>query len=329
MKIFLAAILCALGWLTGAQAQDFPSRPITMIVPLPAGSAFDVTARIIAERMQASLGQPVVVENVTGAAGSIGTGRVARAAPDGYTLVFGGLITHVINPAVLKLSYDVLADFEAVAPVATTDLLIVARKSMPAEDLHGLLAWLKANPDKASQGSGGPGSLTQLAGILFQKQTGTRFAIVPYRGAGAAVTDLVAGHLDIMLDLAPNSLPHMRAGAIKCYAVMARTRLRTAPEVPTVDEAGLPGLYMATWEAIWAPKGTPMTVINKLNAAVADALATPRVASRLASLGQEIFPREQQSPEALAALHKAEIDKWWPIIKAADVTADAPDSRAH
>jgi tripartite-type tricarboxylate transporter receptor subunit TctC len=322
MKPSLIAIVCALMWGAGAQAQSFPSRPITMIVPLPAGSAFDVTARVLAERMQVSLGQPVIVENVTGAAGSVGTGRVARAAPDGYTLAFGGLITHVINGAVLKLPYDVLADFEPVAPIATTDLVIVARKSMPADDLKGLIAWLKANPDKATQGSGGPGSLTHLAGIFFQKQTGTRFAIVPYRGAGAAITDLVAGHLDIMFDLAPNSLPHMRAGAIKSYAVMAKTRLRTAPGVPTVDEAGLPGLYMATWEAIWVPKGTPADVVARLNAAVVDALSVPAVTARLAELGHEVFPRDQQTPASLAALHKAELGKWWPVIKAANVTAE-------
>jgi tripartite-type tricarboxylate transporter receptor subunit TctC len=322
MKPSLVAIVCAVMWGAGAQAQDFPSRPITMIVPLPAGSAFDVTARVIAERMQVSLGQPVIVENVTGAAGSVGTGRVARAAPDGYTLAFGGLITHVINGAVLKLPYDVLADFEPVAPIATTDLVIVARKAMPADDLKGLIAWLKANPDKATQGSGGPGSLTHLAGIFFQKQTGTRFAIVPYRGAGAAITDLVAGHLDIMFDLAPNSLPHMRSGAIKSYAVMAKSRLRTAPDVPTVDEAGLPGLYMATWEAIWVPKGTPADVVARLNAAVVDALAVPAVAARLAELGHEVFPRDQQTPASLAALHKAELEKWWPVIKAANVTVE-------
>jgi tripartite-type tricarboxylate transporter receptor subunit TctC len=197
--------------------------------------------------------------------------------------------------------------------------VVVARKATPAGNLKGLIAWLKANPDKATQGSGGPGSLTHLAGIFFQEQTGTHFAIVPYRGAGAAITDLVAGHLDIMFDLAPNSLPHIRAGTIKSYAVMAKTRLRTASDVPTVDEAGLPGLYMATWEAIWAPKGTPMSVVARLNGAVVDALATPAVRSRLADLGEEIFPRNQQTPESLAALHKAELEKWWPIIKAANI----------
>jgi tripartite-type tricarboxylate transporter receptor subunit TctC len=322
MKSSLFAIVCAVMWACSAQAQGFPSRPITMIVPLPAGSAFDVTARVLAERMQVSLGQPVLVENVTGAAGSLGTGRVARSAPDGYTLVFGGLITHVINGAVLNLPYDVLSDFAPVSPIATIDLLIIAKKDMPANDLTSLIAWLKTNPNKASQGSGGPGSLTHLAGVFFQKQTGTRFAIVPYRGAGSAINDLVAGHIDFMFDLSPNSLAHFRAGTIKSYAVMAKRRLRAAPDLPTVDEAGLPGFYMTAWEAIWVPRGTPKSIIDKLNAAVVDALATPAVASRLTELGQEIFPRDHQSPDALAALHKAELEKWWPIIKAANIKAE-------
>jgi tripartite-type tricarboxylate transporter receptor subunit TctC len=315
-------IVLPLAWASAAQAQVFPSRPITMIVPLPAGSAFDVTARVLAERMQASLGQQVIVENVTGAAGSVGTSRVVRAAPDGYTLVVGGLITHVINAAVLTLAYDVVADFEPVAPIAATDLVVVAKKGLPPDDLRGLVAWLKAHPNTVSQGSGGPGSLTHIAGVFFQQQTGTRFAIVPYRGAGAAINDLVAGHIDLMFDLAPNSIPHIRAGAIKAYAVMAKRRLAAAPEVPTVDEAGLPGFHMATWQAIWAPKGTPKSVIERLDAAVVEALATPTVRARLADIGDQIFPRGQQSPQALAALHKAEIEKWWPVIRQANIKAE-------
>jgi tripartite-type tricarboxylate transporter receptor subunit TctC len=322
MKSLLIAIVCAMMWASSAQAQGFPSRPITMIVPLPAGSAFDVSARVLAERMQVSLGQPVIVENVTGAAGSLGTGRVARSAPDGYTLVFGGLITHVINGAVLNLPYNVLNDFAPVSPVATIDLLIIAKKDMPANDLASLIDWLRTNPNKASQGSGGPGSLTHLAGVFFQKQTGTRFAIVPYRGAGSAINDVVAGQIDFMFDLASNSLAYIRAGTIKSYAVMAKARLRAAPDLSTVDEAGLPGFYMTAWEAIWAPRGTPKSIIDKLNAAVVDAVAQPAVASRLAEIGQEIFPRDQQSPDALAALQKAEVEKWWPIIKAANIKAE-------
>jgi tripartite-type tricarboxylate transporter receptor subunit TctC len=304
-----------------SEAQVYPSRPLTMLVPLPAGSAFDLTARLLAERMKVSLGQPVVVENPTGASGSIGTGNCARAIPDGYTLCFGGMGTHVINGAVLTLTYDVLSDFEPVSLIATAQMLIVAKKTMAAGDLKELIASLKANPGRLSQGDGGPGSLTHLAGVSFQAETGTRFGSVPYRGSAAAVNDLVGGHIDFMIDLAPNSLPHLRAGAIKAFAVMARTRLAAAPEIPTVDEAGLPGFYMSAWQAIWAPKGTPLTVIGKLNAAITDALADPAVQSRLADLGQEAFPREQQTPQALGALQKAEIEKWWPIIKAANLKA--------
>ena len=321
MRRLIVAMALAAVSATTVYAQSFPSRPVTVIVPFPAGSAFDVTARVLAEGMQTSLAQPVIVENVTGAAGSIGTGRVARAAADGYTVCFGGLITHVINGAVLALPYDVLNDFEPVSLLATTELVIVARKGIPANDLRGLIAWLKANPNKASQGSGGPGSLTHLAGVFFRQQTGTQFAIVPYRGAGAAIGDLVAGHIDIMFDLLPNSLPHMRAGAIKAYAVMANERLSAAPDVPTVDEAGLPGFYMSAWQAMWVPKNTPQAVIGRLNAAVVNALATPELRSRLADIGEEIFPRPRQTPQSLAALQKAEVEKWWPIIKAANVRA--------
>jgi tripartite-type tricarboxylate transporter receptor subunit TctC len=319
MRTPLAAIALILAVATSAPAQDYPSHPITMIVPLPPGSAFDVTARALAHGMQASLGQPVIVENVTGAAGSIGTGRVARAPADGYTLCFGGLITHVINGALLTLPYDVLHDFEPVSLVATTDLIIVGSKAMPANDLKDLIAWLKAHPDKASQGSGGLGSLTHLAGVFFQQQTGTRFNIVPYRGAGAAINDLVAGHIDFMFDLAPNSLPHVRSGTIKPYAIMGEKRLNAAPDVPTVDEAGSAGFYMSAWQAIWVPKNTQAGVIRKLNAAIVTTLANAELRSRLNNIGEDIYPREQQTPERLEAFHKAELDKWTPIIKAANI----------
>ena len=302
-------------------AEVYPARPITMVVPLPAGAAFDVTARLLAARLQVSLGQPVIVENMSGASGSIGAGHVARARPDGYTLCFSGAGTHVINGAVLDLQYDVLKDFQPVSPIASAQMLIVARKTMPADDLKALIARLRENPGKATQGNGGPGSLTNLVGLFFRKETSTQFTSVPYRGSGAAMNDLLAGHIDIIIDLAPNSLPHVRAGAIKAYAVMAKTRLPTPPAIPTVDEAGLPGFYMSAWQALWAPKDTPMTIVARLNAAIVEALADAGVRSRLADLGADIFPREQQTPEALAALQQAEIEKWWPILKAANVTA--------
>jgi tripartite-type tricarboxylate transporter receptor subunit TctC len=323
MRSVLIASACALAFtqIGGVRAEVYPARPITMVVPLPAGFTFDVTARLLAEHMRASLGQPVIVENVTGASGSIGVGRVARATPDGYTLIFGGLNTHVLNGAALALPYDVVSDFEPIALIATTPLLVVTNKTMAATDLNQLIAWLKANPGKASQGTGGPGSLTHLAGVYFQQKTGTRFASIPYRGGGAAMNDLMAGNLDLLIDLAPNSVPQLRAGTIKAYAVLAKTRLAAAPDVPTVEEAGLPGLYMSAWQAIWAPKGTPSAIINKLNKAIVDALADPALQARLADLGEDIFPPEQQTPAALAAWQKAEIEKWWPIVKAANVAA--------
>ena len=322
MRSLLIAGIFAAASISSIQAQVYPSNPITMIVPLPAGSAFDVTARLLAEHLRVSLGQPVIVENATGASGSVGTGRCARAAPDGYTLCFGGVGTHVLNGAVLALPYDVLKDFEPVSLIATAQLLIVAKKAMVANNLRDLIAWLKANSGKASQGTGGPGSLTHIAGLSLQEKTGTRFGSVPYRGAGAAINDLVAGHIDIMIDLAPNSLPHVRAGTIKAYAVTDKTRLAAAPEIPTVDEAGVPGLHISIWHALWLPKGTPADIVGKLNAAVVDTLADAGVRQRLAELGQDIPTREQQTPQALFAHHKAEIEKWWPVIKAANIKGE-------
>ena len=282
-----------------------------------------MVARIVAERMRSSLGQTVIIENVTGANGKLGTGRVARATPDGYTLAFGvSFSTHVVNGAIYALPYDVINDFEPVALVADAPQLILAKKAMPANDLKELIAWLKANPDKASLGHTGAGSPAHVAGILFQKQTGTRFQFVPYRGAGPAMQDLIAGHIDLMFVDADIALAHVRAGSIKAYAVTAKNRLAAAPDIPTVDEAGLPGFYVSPWFAFWAPKGTPKDVIAKLNAAVVDALADTAVRQRLADLGQEIFPREQQTPEALGAFHKAEIEKWWPIIKEASIKVE-------
>jgi tripartite-type tricarboxylate transporter receptor subunit TctC len=305
-----------------ARAQTYPTRPITIVVPFASGGGTDVVGRIIAERLRVSLGQPVIIENVTGANGSIGAGRVARAAPDGYTLVDGAWNTHVANGALYSLQYDVSKDFEPIAPLARTPFLIVANRALSAADLSGLIAWLKSNPGKATVGTLGVGSVQHVGGILFQKMTGTRFGFVPYRGAAPAVQDLVAGHIDWMMAGPNDALPHWRSSAIKAYAAMAQTRLASAPEIPTVDEAGLRGFFLENWFALWAPKGTPKNVVAKLSTAVSDALADPSVPTRLAHLGLETFPRDQQTPEALRALQKAEIEKWWPIIKAAGIRAE-------
>jgi len=303
-----------------ARAQAYPSRPITIVVPFPAGGSTDVIGRILAEKMRASLGQTIIIENVGGAGGSIGVGRVARAAPDGYTLDIGQWDTHVANGAIYNPNYDLQNGFESIALVSSNPLLILGKKALPADDLKGLVAWLKANPDKASAAVPTAGS--HVAGILLQKETGTRFQFVPYRGGGPAMQDLVAGQVDMLIVQAAVALPQVRAGAIKAYAATAKGRFAAAPNIPTVDEAGLPGLHISGWFGLYAPKNTPRPAIDKLNGAVVDALADATVRSRLAEVGQEITPREQQTPEALAAFTKAEIEKWWPIIKAANIKGE-------
>jgi tripartite-type tricarboxylate transporter receptor subunit TctC len=302
-----------------AWAQTYPSRPITIVVPIAAGGATDVIGRIMAERMKSSLGQPVIVENVTGAGGTIGIGRVARAVPDGYTLSLGHNGSHVLTGATYALHYDLLKDLEPVALLVSNPELVVAKKALPANDLRGLIAWLKANPDKAVQGHGGVGSIAHVAGVLFQKQTGTRFQFVPYRGIAPAIQDLVAGQIDMAISDPVASMPQVRAGTIKAYGVTSKTRLLSAPDIPTLDEAGLPGFDI--WYGLWLPKGTPTNIIAKVNASVMDALADTTVRARLVDLGLRIFPRDQQTPEALGA-QKAEIEKWWPIIKEAGIKAD-------
>jgi tripartite-type tricarboxylate transporter receptor subunit TctC len=305
-----------------AQAQNFPSKPITIIVPFAAGGPTDVIARVIGERMRGTFGQTVIIENVTGGAGSIGVGRVVRAAPDGYTIGIGHWGTHVVNGATYTLQYDLLKDLTPVAMLASTPSLIVSKSTVPAKDLKELITWLKANPGKPAQGSGGAGSAAHIHGVFFQQRTGTRFQHVPYRGAAPAMQDLVAGQIDLMIDQVPNSLPHARAGKIKAYAVTSKTRLEAGPDIPTVDEAGLPGFHTSVWHALWAPRATPSNVIAALNAAVVDALADPKVRQRLIDLSQEIPSRTEQTPEALGAFQKAEIEKWWPVIKAANIKGD-------
>jgi len=304
---------------SAAQAQAFPSKPLTMVVPFAAGGPVDTIARIVAAPMTKALGQPVIVESVTGAAGTVGVGRVAKAPPDGYTLSIGHWSTHVINGAVYQLPYDLLADLEPVAMIASNPLLIVAHPAFPPKDLKEMIEWLKAHPDKASAGTAGAGSASHVGGIYFQSATGTKFQYIPYRGTGPAMQDLVGGRIELMFDQASNSMPHLRNGRIKAYAVTAKNRLASAPEIPTVDEAGLPGLYLSIWYGIWAPKGTAPEIIARLNGAVVASLADPDTRKRLADLGQEIPPREEQTPQALRAFQKAEIEKWWPIVKAAGI----------
>ena len=300
-------------------AQTYPTRQITMVVPFAAGGPSDVIGRVFAEKMRVSLGQHIIVENAPGAGGSIGSGRVARAAGDGYTLVLGFWGTHVANGALYALRYDLLNDFEPIALLVSNPMLILARKTMPANDLQGLIAWLKANPDKAAAGNGGVGTPPHVIAAFFRNVTSTRFNLVPYRGAGPALQDLVAGQIDLMFDYPVTSLPQVSAGTVRAYAVTAKNRLTAAPGIPTVDEAGLPQFYFSIWYALWSSKGTPRTIIAKLNDAAQEAMADSAVRTRLADVGVDVPPRDQQTPEALGAFQKSEIEKWWPIIKAAGI----------
>jgi tripartite-type tricarboxylate transporter receptor subunit TctC len=312
-----AAALPALSQVT--KAQVYPSRPVTAVVPFPAGGPLDTLARILVERMRVSLGQPLIIENVAGANGSIGTGRVARAAPDGYTLVFGPWNTHVANAAVYSLQYDVVKDFAPVSLLSGYAQIIVAKNAVPANTLSEFIAWLTENPGMASQGHPGVGSQGHLAGIFFQSRTGTRFQQIPYRGNAMAIQDLIAGQIDLMIADPVVALPQIQSGRIKAFAIAAKSRSAQAPDVPTVEEAGLPGFYVSNWNALWAPKDTSDAMIARLNGAVTDALADDNVRMRLFAIGQELFARDQTGPEALRAFQLAEIDRWWPIIKAANI----------
>ena len=318
----LLAVVAALGVVSHAAAQNYPSHPITLVVPFAAGVPTDTLAHIISARMRSALGQPIVIENVTGAGGTLGVGRVAHAAPDGYTVGIGAWNTHVVNGAIYPLTYDVFADFEPVALIANNTQLIVSKNDVPARDLKELIAWVKANQERISAGNAGMGASSHVAAVFFQNLTGTHFQLVPYRGVAPAIQDLMGGQIDLMFDQVSNTLQHVRGGKIRAYAVAAKDRLVIAPEIPTVDEAGLPGFYISVWHALWAPKGTPKEIIAKLNAAAVDALSDSAVRQRLADLGQDIPARERQTPQALASFHRAEIDKWWPILKAANIKID-------
>jgi tripartite-type tricarboxylate transporter receptor subunit TctC len=318
LKVLLVALLSFAGAQT-ASAQAYPTKPITIVVPFAAGGPSDAMARILGDRMKATLGQSFLIENVTGAGGSIGVGRALRAPADGYTISFGHLGTHVANQAIYPLQYDMLADLDPVVLLPSNPMVMVSRNSLPAKSLQELLTWLKANPDKATAGTAGAGSGSHIGGVYLQNLTGLRLQFVPYRGTAPALTDLVAGQIDIIVDQASNSMQQIRTGSIRAYAVTDRKRLSAAPDIPTVDEAGLPGFYMTLWNGLWAPKGTPKEAVNRLNAAVVEALADPAVKQRLVDLGLEIPERDQLTPEALGAWHKAEAGKWWPIIKAANI----------
>jgi len=316
------ALAASLGINSVASAQTYPTRPITLVVPFAAGGPVDTVARILSDPMRKALGQTVVVDNTTGAAGTIGVGRVARAAPDGYTVSIGHWSTHVVNGAIYSLQYDLLNDLEPVAMIASNPMVIVSKNAAPAKDLKELLAWVRKDQDKVLVGTAGVGSGTHMSGVYFQNVTGTKLTFVPYRGTGPAMQELLAGRLDLIVDQLSNSLPQVRGGRIRAHAVTAKTRSAAAPDVPSVDEAGLAGFHMSIWYGTWAPRGTPKATIAKLNSAIVESLADSAVRRRLGDLGLEITPRDQQTPEALRAHHKAEIDKWWPMIKAAGIKVE-------
>jgi tripartite-type tricarboxylate transporter receptor subunit TctC len=322
MKRALAAV--ALATLLGvavASAQTYPSRPVSMIVPFPAGGATDTLARFLAERMKQSLGQPVIIENVGGAAGTIGVGRAVRAPADGYTLQIGTSTTNMLTGGLYPLQFDLLKDLEPVTQIASEPMLIVGKKSLPPNDLKELIAWLKANPDKASVGIPGVGGTGHLTGLAFQKETGTKFQFVPYRGNGPALQDLIAGQIDLQIEPASNFYGQVRAGTIKPYAITSKARIAAAGNIPTADEAGLSGFQAVLWYGLWVPKDTPKDIIARLNATMMETLADAAVQKRFADLGLEMPPRERQTPEALRAFQKAETEKWWPIMKAANIKA--------
>src|SRR3982074_697271 len=316
------ATLVFLAWADMAAAQNYPTRAMTMIVPFPAGGATDTLARFLAEKMRAVLGQPVIVESVAGAAGSLGVGRAVRSAADGYTLSIGTSTTHMLTGGLYALQFDLLKDLEPVIQIGSEPLLIVGRKSLPADDLKGLIAYLKANPDKAAVGIAGVGATGHLTGISFQKETGTRFQFVPYRGNAPGMQDLLAEQIDFMIEPSSNFKSLVGAGSVKPYAITGRTRLPSSPDIPTADEAGLPGFFASLWYGLSVPKNTPKDIVARLNATMVRLLADPAVKQRLADLGIEITSLAQQSPEALRAYQKAEAERWWPIIKAANLKAE-------
>ncbi len=323
-RCFAAAIAAAIWLGCGgmAFAADYPARPVTMIVPFPAGGATDTLARFLGEKMRPVLGQPIVIENVGGAAGSIGVTRAVRSPADGYTLSIGTSTTHMLTGGLYHLPFDLLKDLEPVILIGNEPLMLIGKKDFPADDLKGLIAWLKANPGKASVGIAGVGATGHLAGISFQKATGTKFEFVPYRGNGPALQDLLGGQIDFMMEPSSNFRSQFGTGNLKPFAITGHTRLPSAPNIPTVDEAGVPGFFASLWYGLWVPKGTPKDIIAKLNATMTQVLSNPQVRQRFADLGIQMTPIDQQSPEALRAYQKAEAERWWPIIKAANIKVE-------
>ncbi|MDI1267095.1 MAG: tripartite tricarboxylate transporter substrate binding protein BugD [bacterium] len=322
MRKFVLAALAVLSLGAAASAQSYPSRPITIIVPFAAGGPSDAMARILAERMKTVLGEAVLVENVTGAGGSVGVGRAVRSPPDGYTISFGHLGTHVANGAVYKLGYDLVTDLEPVALLPSNPMIIVSKNAVPAKTLTEFVSWLKAQPSPPTAGTAGAGSGSHIAGLYFEKITGAKLQYVPYRGTGPAMNDLVAGQIDLIVDQTSNSIQQVRAGNIRAYAITDSKRVDSAADIPTVDEVGLPGFHMTLWSGMWVPKDTPKDIVARLNAATNDALNDPAVRKQLENLGLQMPPRDKLTPDALGAQQKAEIAKWWPMIKAANVKVD-------
>jgi tripartite-type tricarboxylate transporter receptor subunit TctC len=321
-KTILAASIALLAFGSAANAESFPSHPITMVVPFSAGGPTDAMARIMSERMRTALGQSITIENVTGAGGSLGVGRVVRAAPDGYTVSIGHLGTHVANGAIYKLGYDLVTDLEPVVMLPSNPMVFVSKNAVPAKSLPELLAWMKSKPTPPAAGTAGAGSASHIAGLYFESVTGIKLEFVPYRGTAPAMNDLVAGQIDMIIDQTSNSIAQIRAGTIRAYAVTDSKRVPSASDIPTTDEAGLPGFHMTLWSGLWVPKGTPKEIIAKLNAAAVEAMNDPEVQKKFANLGLDLPPKDQLTPEALGAFQKSEIAKWWPLIKAANLKVD-------
>jgi tripartite-type tricarboxylate transporter receptor subunit TctC len=318
----LAALIAMLTFGGVAVADNFPSRPITVLVPFSAGGPSDAMARILSERMKTALGETILIENVTGAGGSLGVGRAVRSPPDGYTISFGHLGTHVANGAIYKLGYDLVTDLEPVVLLPSNPMIVVSKNAVPAKSLKELIAWIKAQPSPVTAGTAGAGSGSHIAGLYFENVTGIKLQYVPYRGTAPAMNDLVAGQIDLMIDQTSNSISQVRAGTIRAYAVTDSKRSESAPDIPTTDEAGIPGFHMTLWSGLWVPKDTPKAIVAKLNTAAIAALNDPTVRKQLENLGLQMPPSDQLSPEALGVWQKAEIAKWWPMIKAANVKVD-------